>query len=122
MQDDHRAVPPAHKALVVRSADAYASQENYVQAVKLYTQALDMFIASPADSAQAFGEALGKNGAGLYYRRALCYFQTNKFHKALGDLDCAISRDPNNPQLYLFARFSQHTHEQSNPLTTLYPD
>jgi len=94
--------PPLHKALIIRSADVYASQGNYTQAVKLYTQAITMSQEEGQNNIARtlVGDTAGVHASGLYYSRALCYYNMSKWNKALCDLDCSIARNPSNPQLY----------------------
>ncbi len=86
-----------HAAWTVEGDTLY-SRGDYAGAAKWYTKVLD---ANPPTN----GKYSDRSHYGILYRRAVCYYSTQQFEKALTDLEVFEPQFPNSPQPKLLKAF-----------------
>lgn len=79
-------------------ADTLYNRGDYVGAAKLYTKVLD---ANPPKN----GKYSERGFYGILYRRAVCYYSTEQYDKALADLEVFEPQFPSSPQPKLLKAF-----------------
>jgi tetratricopeptide (TPR) repeat protein len=79
-------------------ADTLYNRGDYAGAAKLYTKVLD---ANPPKN----GKYSARSFYGILYRRAVCYYSTEQFDKALADLEVFEPQFPLSPQPKLLKAF-----------------
>ncbi|MCC5943498.1 MAG: tetratricopeptide repeat protein [Bernardetiaceae bacterium] len=68
--------------IIKKAADCYR-EEKYTEAIKLYTQALEV-----------------QEDAELYYQRAMCHLKMGDLFESVSDMDAAQILEPQNPYRY----------------------